>query len=156
MQCCSCSSDTNWRARPAPAHPTQTKLTLPAPYFELAAHASRVSAQGQHPPHPVKRWMTVGTAANAARETVPAPCLSARESGQSSVGTRPPLLPEHLPACSRSSISAFLRRSSEWGSSARRLPQSAWHDTRPARSLSLPFVILRIPPGAHRQGRNRI
>ena len=52
-------------------HSHQTKLTLPPPYFELAAHASTVSAHGQHPPHPVNRWMTVGTAARAASETRP-------------------------------------------------------------------------------------
>ena len=44
---------------------SRSPLNLPPPYFELAAHTSTDSAHCQHPPHPVKRWMTVGTSVRA-------------------------------------------------------------------------------------------
>ena len=70
-----------------PLHPTQTKLTFPPPYFVLAAHASSVSAQGQHPPHPVNKWMTVGTAGSAERRTVVPALLAGRRSSNESRGS---------------------------------------------------------------------
>jgi len=68
-----------------PSHPTQTKFTFPLPYFVLAAHASSVSAQGQHPPHPENKWMTVGTAGSAeSRAVVPALLVGSNSSNESS------------------------------------------------------------------------
>ena len=50
-----------------PAQPTAKKLTRSL-YLGSPAHCSSCSAQGQHPPHWVKRWISVGFPAKEASE----------------------------------------------------------------------------------------